>query len=126
MTTNAPASGSINPPIHPQSSALDLLLESDAFTAIDRHFARLMERLAGTPNPAVALAAALTSRSQGLGNVCLDLRAVAGTRFPDDRGTNSPRLELPALDTWVSALKATSVVGQPTDFKPLILDASHR
>lgn len=107
-------------------SVSEELLESAAFSAIDRHFARLMERLSGTPNPALALAAALTSRSQGQGNVCLNLPALAGSLFPDERGTGESRLELPQLEAWVAALSSSPVVGQPAEFKPLILDASHR
>ena len=102
------------------------LLESDAFAEIDRHFARFLERLSGAPNPDVALAAALASRSQRSGNICIDLRTVAGTRFPEEPTVATPWFELPALDAWVAALQKSPVVGQPTEFKPLVLDASNR
>src|SRR5689334_6541163 len=68
-------------------------LRSQSFTDIDRHFARFMERLSGAPNPEVALAAALASRSQGQGNICLDLRAVAGMTFPNGDGESGFHLQ---------------------------------
>jgi len=102
------------------------MLNSECFTDIDRHFARFMERLCGGPNCEVLLAAALASRNRGLGNICLNLPAVAGSEFSNARaGAGSP-LRLPTLDDWVAALRKSPVVGKPSEFKPLILDASNR
>lgn len=102
------------------------LLESEEFTHIDRHFARFMERLSGPPNPEATLAAALASRSQGQGSICLDLRAMAGTVFPSETASGDVRLQLPALDEWITALRKSSVVGRPGEFKPLVLDGQGR
>jgi len=43
------------------------------FSDLDRHFGRFMEKLSGGNNPALFLAAALTSRSSREGHICLDL-----------------------------------------------------
>src|SRR5439155_3926777 len=92
----------------------------------DRHFARFLERLGGGPNPPLALAAALVSRSRGQGHICLDLCALAGTLFPDDASDGGQRLRLPEADAWLAALRASPVVGAPGEFKPLILDGHGR
>ncbi len=88
-----------------------------AFTELDHHFARLMERLAGKRNPALALAAALVSRQRNNGHSCLELGEAAG-RFPD--------LETPPADKWIPALRTSRVVGRPGEYKPLILDERGR
>jgi exodeoxyribonuclease V alpha subunit len=100
------------------------LLESAAFDDIDRHFARFMERLSGGANPELALAAALVSRSRGGGNICLDLRTVAASGFSQEAALDAIRL--PEFEGWVTKLRAAPVVGQPEDFKPLVLDGSGR
>ena len=106
--------------------AVAALLDTSAFSDIDRHFARLMERLAGGQNPSLALAAALVSRGRGEGNICLRLESVAGTEFPENAPASSPRIVLTELDEWLAVLRSTPVVGGPGDFKPLVLDAHAR
>ena len=113
-------------PAGTNAQAVTHLLECEMFSELDRHFGRFMGRLSGALNPEVMLAAALTSRSQGLGNICLDLRTMAGTSFPDDDSVAGPRIELPSLDAWVAALRRSPVVGRPTEFRPLVLDPSNR
>jgi exodeoxyribonuclease V alpha subunit len=96
-----------------------------AFADIDRHFARLVERLAGGAQPELALAAALVSRNCGEGNSCLDLRDRAGiAQLVNGEGGRSA--ELPPSETWLEKLRASSVVGTPGEFKPLVLDAQGR
>jgi exodeoxyribonuclease V alpha subunit len=114
-------------------------LDHSLFSSLDRHFARLMERLSGGINSDLALAAALTSWSQRQGNVCLDLTALAQDgllRSGREDGLlgsvgESPdgeyaTLHLPPLGTWVALLRQSPVVGQPGEFKPLILDPKSR
>jgi exodeoxyribonuclease V alpha subunit len=116
-------------PIIESSTTVDALegwLRNEAFSAIDRHFATFMARLSGGGSPEIILAAALASRSQGQGSICVDLRALAGTVFPDEAAANSISLRLPALDAWMAALSRAPVVGRPGEFKPLILDQSGR
>src|SRR5213594_3424436 len=101
------------------------LLSLPAFADIDRHFARLLERLAGGAQPELALAAALVSRSCGEGHSCLDLRDRAGIG-PLLNGEGGRVAELPPGETWLEKLRASSVVGAPGEFKPLVLDAQGR
>jgi exodeoxyribonuclease V alpha subunit len=107
------------------AEALERWLQNETFTAIDRHFAKFLDRLSGGGNREMVIAAALASRSQGQGSICLDLRAVAGTVFPDEAAT-AISLRLPGLEAWMAALSRTPVVGQPGEFRPLILDWSGR
>jgi exodeoxyribonuclease V alpha subunit len=101
------------------------LLNAPAFADIDRHFAWLIERLAGGAQPELALAAALVSRSCGEGNACLDLRdrAWIGQLLNGEGGRIA---ELPPIGAWLERLRASSVVGTPGEFKPLVLDAQGR
>jgi exodeoxyribonuclease V alpha subunit len=110
----------------PAETVASSLPEYEEFSALDLHFARLMERLSGAPNPDLALAAALVSRSQGQGSICLDLRTMAGKRFPNDRHSAGPQLQIPEAEQWMTALRKTRVVGRPSEFKPLILDGKGR
>lgn len=100
-------------------------LSAPAFTDIDQHFARLLERLAGGAQPELALAAALVSRSCGEGHSCLDLRDRAGIGQLLN-GEGGRAAELPPSQTWLEKLRACSVVGTPGEFKPLVLDAKGR
>lgn len=108
------------------SGSVERWLEGEEFSAIDRHFARLMERLCGDPNPEVTIAAALVSRSQGRGSICLELPTEAGTIFPNAVTATEVGLQLPPLETWITALRKAPVVGWPTEFKPLVLDEQGR
>jgi len=101
------------------------LLNAPEFTDLDRHFARLVERLAGGAQPEVALAAALVSRSCGEGNSCLDLRDRAGI-VQLLNGEGGRIAEIPPSETWLEKLRASSVVGTPGEFKPLVLDGKGR
>ena len=53
-------------------------IDSGVFSAFDLHFARFIGRLGGAENDALLLAAALVSRANASGDVCLDLKAWAG------------------------------------------------
>ncbi len=87
-------------------------------TPLDRHFAELMERLAGQPSSEVRLAAMGASHHRSLGHICLPLSEIAGTEIDGER--------VPELKRWVKKLRASKVVGEPGDFKPLILDSADR
>ncbi|MGD2272204.1 MAG: hypothetical protein PVI06_17520, partial [Desulfobacterales bacterium] len=88
---------------------------------IDLHFARFMARLAEDGDPDLSLAAALVSSACGRGDICLDLSSVAGKAIPE--GQNGPEaIVCPSIEAWRSKLDASSVVGQPGDKFPLILD----
>jgi len=99
---------------------VDSLLAAGAVSNLDRCFALLMARLAGSEDGALALAAALVSRASAEGNICLDLAGLAGG--PAAEGEASPRC--PALKPWISALRQSAVVGAPGEWRPLVLDGS--
>ncbi len=117
-------------------------MESDerflqVFSDLDRHFGRLMEKFSGRNNPAVFLAASLTSRSCRKGHVCLDLSGCAGKPViaevqedgPADFIPDTPEGLLPvcpSLSSWQEILRASPVVGRPGEYKPLILDDDGR
>ncbi|WP_089729846.1 exodeoxyribonuclease V subunit alpha [Candidatus Thiosymbion oneisti] len=93
--------------------------------AVDLHFARQMETLAGGNAPELLLAAALASHRVGEGDVCLDLeRCRELPLLHGDGGTDRPRV--PAPEVWVDALGARAVVGKPGGRAPLILDRHGR
>ena len=98
------------------------LIGSDAFSDLDRHFAGFIEAQAGGNLPLLALAAALTSQTRTAGHICLKLPALAGTPFPEKPGAGRQPVSLPKLAVWVKELQASSVVGAPGEFCPLILD----
>ncbi len=91
-----------------------------AISDLDREFARLMARLAGSVNGDLELAAALVSRASAEGDICLDLSRHAG----EAAVTGTEAIRCPALKPWVSSLRASAVVGAPGDWKPLILDGT--
>jgi len=99
------------------TGVVDSLHAAGSVSTLDRGFARLMARLAGSRDGALELAAALVSRSSAEGNICLDLAGLAGEAAA--AGPGAPRC--PALEPWVSALRRSAVVGAPGDWRPLLL-----
>lgn len=81
--------------------------EEIEFSAIDRHFARLMVELNGTASPELERAAQLVSAWREAGHICLPLESVG-------------------MEELDAKLRETRVVGRPGEAKPLILDARHR
>ena len=106
--------------------ALAAVLAGDFFQPIDRHFAALMQKLSGGDCPELVLAAALVSRRLAEGNSCLGLDEVAGRDFSESPAAKKFLLTCPPRGEWENVLRATSVVGQPGDDKPLILDNAGR
>jgi exodeoxyribonuclease V alpha subunit len=99
---------------------VDSLHAAGAITDLDRGFARLMARLAGSGDGALALAAALVSRASAEGDICLDLaRLAGGSIFAGETAFRCPDLE-----PWVRSLRKSAVVGAPGDWRPLVLDGS--
>jgi exodeoxyribonuclease V alpha subunit len=90
---------------------------------LDLHFAHYMGELASCEQPELLLAAALVSNRTGQGDICLELPALAG-RAPF--GEEHPELCAPALEAWRGALRASPVVGQEGEDRPLILDGRDR
>ena len=87
---------------------------------IDRHFGRFIARLAGQGDAVLLAAATLASRATGNGDVCVQLADYAGKPVADI-GCAAPPVE-----EWIAKLRASSVVGAPGDFRPLVLDHAGR
>lgn len=103
-------------------------IDERGLSRLDRHFARLMERLAGAPNPALAAAAALASRATREGHVCLDLRRLrAAGSDPFSEAAQTPGFgALAELGERPERLLAAAVVGRAGDRRPMILDEAGR
>jgi len=70
------------------------------------------------------LASWLVSQRLEQGHVCVDLRSFSGRKiyFPG----REHAVILPNYEDWLQALHASSVVGKPGEFRPLILDQQGR
>jgi exodeoxyribonuclease V alpha subunit len=97
------------------------LYDSGILSHMDVHFARFMARLADTPNPELCLAAALVSSFTRQGHICLDLAALAGKPLPETTAGGDP-IVCPTWSDWQKKLREAAVVGNPGEYKPLILD----
>lgn len=105
---------------------LTSLLKLGALRPIDLHFARFVGELSGGESPELCLAAALASKHTGDGHICVDLAAWAGKRFPQEEIAEGEALLCPELSPWTRILRESPLVGNPGDYRPLILDDAHR
>ena len=101
------------------------LFHNGYLSEIDLHFAEFMTRIDGQENRSLALAAALLSHATGFGHICLDLKTahhpISGAEIGE-----MPDIVCPEINNWVAHLRASSVVGAPSEYRPLILDHSQR
>ncbi len=104
---------------------LEILRRQGLLEDADVHFARFMTRLAGDHTDALTLGALLASQATTGGHVCLDLHSIAG-RPIFDAGNDTPPLIAPNIEPWMATLRASSVVGEPGERAPLVLDESGR
>src|SRR3954471_1638601 len=84
------------------------------FSALDQQFGRFLERLAGGAAPEVCLAAKCASRARAAGHICVTVKEIAGFQGA------------PTTTTLRKKLRESSVVGEPGDFTPLVLDKHDR
>lgn len=91
------------------------------FTALDRHFAALLMRLADAPSAGLELAAQLASRWRAKGHLCVKLSELHENPPDELEG-----ILLPAPAAWADELLRSGVVGAPGDFTPLVLDEKTR
>ena len=103
---------------------IELLKQSDDFTAIDLHFAMFIADLAKSDSPELLLAAAIASREIRQGDICVDLGKYAETKLTSE--TDEQSLAVPELEQWLAGLRNSGVVGKPGEFKPLVLDDHNR
>jgi len=107
------------------AALLDALCTAGALDDLDVAFARLALRLAGeSASPALALAAALTSRHVADGDVCCVLPAEAGRVLA--AGTPAA----PDAAAWMTTLRSSPVVAAAdapdAEARPLVLDGAGR
>ena len=104
---------------------LDKIDKIDYFSSIDRHFARFMTALSSQPDPVIGLAAALVSRNNREGDVCIDLNSFSGLTLGSE--TDAERtLTCPNLSKWREHLGKSDLVGNPGEYYPLIRDGADR
>ena len=98
-----------------------------AIRDLDYYLAVHLLALAPQPSAELALAITAVSRANGDGDVCLDLRAIAGTRvLADGASPEWHGIAAPALAQWTATLRDSGIVGVPGEVQPLILDAAGR
>ncbi|MFC1895356.1 exodeoxyribonuclease V subunit alpha [Thermodesulfobacteriota bacterium] len=104
---------------------LSVLYNAGILSRLDIHFATLTARLAGTDVPEVSLAAALVSSYTREGHICLDLSSVQGKQLLKRDDGEKP-VVCPELKEWCKKLKKSIVVGNPGQYKPIVLDDRFR
>ncbi len=87
------------------------------FADLSRRFADFLAPPADLEDRATWLAAALASNETLAGGACVDLRDYAGRPWPEGDGEQNA----PKLSDWIDRLRASPLVGEPGDFRPLIL-----
>jgi len=101
------------------------LYNSGILSALDIHFASFTSRLDDKNISGLSLAAALVSSYTLQGLVCLDLSSVEGKELLKGENEIDP-VVCPELNNWCKQLRKTGVVGNPGEYKPLILDDHSR
>jgi exodeoxyribonuclease V alpha subunit len=97
-------------------------MEKPDLSAIDRHFAALLQRIAARPSTELEIAAQLISRVQADGHVCVPVMEIT----PDMLAGAGIEQPLPEQKRWIERLRESGVVGHEGEFKPLILDRANR
>ncbi len=108
-----------------KQEGLNRLYHWGILSLLDIHFAGFVERLAGTRDPQLWLAAAMASNYTGQGHICLDLSSLDQKRLLDAEDGKDP-VVCPNLNDWCKKLRKTAVVGTPGEYAPLILDDRSR
>jgi len=98
----------------------DALRQSDFFSLLDFQFAEFVTRIEGHEDSFLYGITAILSRSVRRKDVCLDLESLP-TDFPEALAEDEG-LRYPSLDVMLKKLRQYSVVGEPGEKKPVILD----
>jgi len=98
---------------------------NNMLTYIDLHFGRFINRLAESNDPEIFLAAALVSNAAGNGDVCLDLESFSRKAISEE-DEESKLYQCPPLDSWLEKLRRAQVVGNPGQYRPMVLDGKNR
>ncbi|HMJ12806.1 MAG TPA: exodeoxyribonuclease V subunit alpha [Polyangiaceae bacterium] len=107
------------------SNLLEELAARGVLSALDRHFAVALGRLASEP-PEVLLAAAFASRAVQNGHVCVDLTRVVSTELYDAEEEPIRGIPWPEPDRWLALLRQSALVSDGTAARPLVLDGAGR
>ncbi|MDX1586907.1 MAG: exodeoxyribonuclease V subunit alpha [Balneolaceae bacterium] len=97
------------------------LVEEGELDDIDLEFCRFLCRTLSDVHPAVLWAAAMVSYAYRQGDVCLPL---GNGEVP--KPLKAFESFIPDRESWIARLHESDAVGKQGDFKPLILDESHR
>ncbi len=103
----------------------EYLNQIESLSALDLHFARLMARLDGRGCREFELAAALVSSQTRAGHVCLELEDLASSDFLKERLESQQATALASLSPSTlreRLVNDSKALGQPGQFKPLILE----
>ncbi|MFI5395888.1 MAG: exodeoxyribonuclease V subunit alpha [Candidatus Binatia bacterium] len=101
---------------------LESLRAAGVLSPLDEHFARAVGRMADERRPEVLLAAALTSRHVGNGQVCVHLaRLVESGRLVNAAG-DPVEGAWPEPGQWLEALRSSPLVSDGSVATPLVLD----
>jgi exodeoxyribonuclease V alpha subunit len=108
-------------------TTIEQLYKQGVFTDLDIYFAKFILTLAqNVNNEELLLSSVLVSHLTAQGHTGLDLTVWAGQLFPAVSEVGMTTLYCPHLEPWLAALQqSSSVVGQPGDYAPLILE-QHR
>ncbi len=101
------------------------LYKDKIFNEIDIRFAEFIYKLDGNDDGVIFLSAALVSSVTGGGDICMDLDRYAQRVLVTHTDTREP-IACPALPVWREKLTASTVVGTPGEYRPLILDCQNR
>jgi exodeoxyribonuclease V alpha subunit len=105
---------------------LDYLSGRGFFSRLDYFFAKYLTMASGEENSLVSVSLALVSKALSQGHICLDMNDTAGIAMLfSELEANDFRVELPDSDTWITALKASSMVSENIH-TPLVLDKDNR
>jgi exodeoxyribonuclease V alpha subunit len=104
---------------------LNRLREEGAIQDIDLELCRFLQERKSELKEEVLLAACLVSYLYRQGDVCLQISSYAGSKLFKDE-FEEVTIQAPQKEDWLAVLADSWLVGNPGDFKPLILDEAGR
>jgi exodeoxyribonuclease V alpha subunit len=96
----------------------------DIFAPVDVEFCRFLTEIEPDIHDDVLLAGCFVSAAYREGDVCVLLDEVRNQAAVDE--FTETALQIPDVENWLKRLRKSSVVGEPGDFRPLILDGAGR